>query len=212
MKYNKKLFNLSSGICDTVEGFNDTNDKDIKEKQERVLELLIEKFKEQLKNEKNPEKGFLKATFKKIFYSDFNDGYCEIDELLKGNAFAALAKDYGIYLVDAEHTCDEWSNAHYDVIWDYRDYYEQLNKSKNNSSIDLPYPVGSYVTTNENGILHIDQVHQYVYDREGLGVILELDVLCSPRLSTRIDIEKFLSNWNLYDVSKEVTQERQKQL
>ena len=39
MKYNKKLFNLSSGICDTVEEFNDKNDKDMKEKQERQKQL-----------------------------------------------------------------------------------------------------------------------------------------------------------------------------
>ena len=74
--------------------------------------------------------------------------------------------------------------------------------------ITLPFPIGSYVATEEDGILHIDQVHQYVYDREGLGVILELEVLSNPRLSTRIDIKNFLTNWNIYDISKNEPKKR----
>lgn len=74
----------------------------------------------------------------------------------------------------------------------------------------MPYSVESYVATEESGILHIDKIHQYVYDRNGLGVILELEVLSDPRLSVRIDIENFLTNWNIYDVSKNTSKKRKK--
>ena len=87
---------------------------------------------------------------------------------------------------------------------------EQLKENKNN--VILPYPVGSYVTTKEDGILHIDQIHQYVYDRNGLGVILELETLSDPRLSTRIAIEEFLTNWTIYDVPRNTSKKRTKQL
>ena len=209
MKYDEQAFIMSYDAYNKVELINNKDDA-IKSKQDKVLKLLLGKFQEQLESREKLEEGILKIKFKSIFFSDFNDGYYEIDELVKSNNFDYFAREYCMYLGEVEHRCDEYNDAYYEVIWDYKTYFEQLRENKNN--VLLPYPVGSYVITEEDGILHIDQVHQYVYDRNGLGVILELEVLSNPRLSTRIDMKDFLLHWNIYDVPKNAPKKRRKEL
>ena len=209
MRYDEQAFIMSYDAYNKTE-LTKSKDDAIKNKQDKVLKLLLGKFEEQLKSKQELEEGILKIEFKSIFYSDFNDGYREIDELVKSNNFDDFAREYCMYLGEVEHRCDEYNDAYYEVIWDYKTYFEQLRENKNN--VLLPYPVGSYVTTEEDGILHIDQVHQYVYDRNGLGVILELEVLSNPRLSVRIDMKDFLLNWNIYDAPKNASKKRRKEL
>lgn len=209
MRYDEQAFIMSYDAYNKTE-LTKSKDDAIKNKQDKVLKLLLGKFEEQLKSKQKLEEGILKIKFKSIFYSDFNDGYREIDELVKSNNFDDFAREYCMYLGDVEHRCDEYNDAYYEVIWDYKTYFEQLKENRNN--VLLPYPVGSYVTTEEDGILHIDQVHQYVYDRNGLGVILELEVLSNPRLSVRIDMKDFLLHWNIYDEPKNASKKRRKEL
>lgn len=209
MKYDEQAFIMSYDAYNKVELINN-KDEAIKSKQDKVLKLLLGKFQEQLESKEKLEEGILKIKFKSIFFSNFNDGYHEIDELVKSNNFDYFAREYCMYLGEVERRCDEYNDAYYEVIWDYKTYFEQLRENKNN--VLLPYPVGSYVITEEDGILHIDQVHQYVYDRNGLGVILELEVLSNPRLSTRIDMKDFLLHWNIYDAPKNAPKKRRKEL
>ncbi len=209
MKYDEEAFVISYDACNKAVLTNNKDDA-IKSKQYKVLKLLLGKFQEQLNSKEKIEKGILKIKFESRFFSDFNDGYCEIDELVKSNNFDDFAREYCMYLGDVEHRCDECSDAYYEIVWDYKTYFEQLKENKNN--VQLPYPVGSYVTTEENGILHIDRVHQYVYDTNGLGVILELEVLSDPRLSVRIDMKDFLLHWSIYDTSKNKSKKRRKEL
>ena len=68
-----------------------------------------------------------------------------------------------------------------------------------NITINIPYPVGTYLITEENGVEHIDQIYEYVLDKNGLSVILKLEVFTKPRLSTRIDLIELLNKWNLFD-------------
>ncbi len=209
MRYDEQAFIMSYDAYNKTE-LTKSKDDAIKNKQDKVLKLLLGKFEEQLKSKQKLEEGILKIKFKSIFFSNFNDGYHEIDELVKSNNFDYFASEYCMYLGEVEHRCDEYNDAYYEVIWDYKTYFEQLRENKNN--VLLPYPVGSYVITEEDGILHIDQVHQYVYDRNGLGVILELEVLSNPRLSTRIDMKDFLLHWNIYDAPKNASKKRRKEL
>ena len=65
----------------------------------------------------------------------------------------------------------------------------------NSKSFDVPYPIGTYLTRNENGVEHFDQVEKYVLSNEGLFVILMLDVKTNPRLSVEISINDLLEKW-----------------
>ena len=65
----------------------------------------------------------------------------------------------------------------------------------NRFNIEFPYPIGTYLSKKENGIVHIDQVCEYIVDRNGISVVVILDALSAPRLSTRIDINRFVNNW-----------------
>lgn len=65
----------------------------------------------------------------------------------------------------------------------------------NSRSFDVPYPIGTHLIRNENGVEHFDQVEKYVLSNEGLFVILMLDVKTNPRLSVEISINDLLEKW-----------------
>lgn len=71
-----------------------------------------------------------------------------------------------------------------------------------NITIDIPYPIGTYVKKEENGVEHIDQIHEYILDKNGLSVILMLEVTKNPRLSMKIEINELLNKWNVVEESK----------
>lgn len=61
----------------------------------------------------------------------------------------------------------------------------------------IPYEIGTdLIRKNENG-KHIDQVYQYIIDKQGLSVILMLDVYSMARLSPMISINELILNWDL---------------
>ncbi len=61
--------------------------------------------------------------------------------------------------------------------------------------INVPYDIGTYLIKEENGQSHLDQINKYIFDANGLSVILILDVETNPRLSTEIKITDLLKNW-----------------
>ena len=65
----------------------------------------------------------------------------------------------------------------------------------NSFNVELPYQIGTYVSKVEDGIVHIDQVYQYIINTNGVSIVVMLDALTSPRVSTPIDINAFMSNW-----------------
>ena len=129
MKFDEQFFNLSVEAYNMVESANNSINEEVKEKQNKLLKLLLTKFREQL-NSKKSDDGILKIKFESRFWSDFNDGYREIEELVKSNNFDSFARDYCMYIGDIEHRCDEWNTAYYEIIWDYKTYFEQLRESK----------------------------------------------------------------------------------
>ena len=72
-----------------------------------------------------------------------------------------------------------------------------------NNNVDLPYPIGTYLIKDEDGIIHVDQVHEYIIGREGVSVILLLDALTDPRLSTKISINYLINDWTEYKKSSD---------
>ena len=71
---------------------------------------------------------------------------------------------------------------------------------------EFPYPIGTYLSKVEDGITHVDQLHEYVIDKTGVSVVLKLDALTAPRLSTKINMEIFINNWT--EVEKESSVKR----
>lgn len=130
MKFDEQVFNLSVEAYNTVESTKDDTNEEVKEKQNKLLKILLTKFREQLKSKKDNGDGILKVKFESRFWSDFNDGYREIDELVKSNNFDSFASEYCMYIGDIEYRCDECYSAYYEIIWDYKTYFEQLRESK----------------------------------------------------------------------------------
>ena len=63
------------------------------------------------------------------------------------------------------------------------------------NNLYVPFPIGTYVVTQEDDKQYIDQVHEYIFNSEGSFVILLLDVEEKPRLSKKIKMEDFLKRW-----------------
>lgn len=70
-------------------------------------------------------------------------------------------------------------------------------------NVELPYEVGTYLTEEENGIIHIHQIDKYIFDAFGISAILMLDVFDNPRLSTSIEIDKLINNYEEYNPKQE---------
>ena len=62
-------------------------------------------------------------------------------------------------------------------------------------NVEFPLAIGTYVSKEEDGNIHVDQLYQYIVGVDGISVIVMLDALTSPRLSTPIDIDAFMNNW-----------------
>ena len=63
-------------------------------------------------------------------------------------------------------------------------------------NVEFPLPIGTYVSKEEDGVVHVDQVYQYIIDTNGIFVVIMLDTLTSPRLSTPIQLDAFINNWD----------------
>ena len=66
----------------------------------------------------------LKVKFKSPFWQEPDLGYYEIEELVKNNNFDSFARQYCFYLGDVEY--DEGYTDYYEIVWDYRTYYETI--------------------------------------------------------------------------------------
>jgi len=80
----------------------------------------------------------------------------------------------------------------------------------NNLNVDFPYPIGTYLSKEQDGITHVDQLYEYILDKNGISVIVVLDALTCPRLSTRINMDNFLSNWTEVKKSNDKVYSKQK--
>lgn len=198
MKYDEDLFKLSE---QAHTNYNNNVDEEIKKKQDKVLKLIFTKFKKELELKKDLKDGILKVKFQPIIWKAFNDGFDEIDELVKNNSFDLFASEYCIYISDKDK--DSYTYNYYELLWDYKTYFEQLSKQNNKN--DLPYPIGTYLSTIENGTMHIDQISQYIIDKNEISAILTLDVFSHPRSSTKININKLLAKWSLYNITENKT-------
>lgn len=64
-----------------------------------------------------------------------------------------------------------------------------------NIDFKVPYAIGTYLVKEENNRKQVDQVHEYIIGKDGISIILMLDVFENPILSNRISIEDLSKNW-----------------
>lgn len=138
MKYEDQIFNLSAEAYTKTE-VNNNETEEILKKQSRLLKILLKKFEEEINNKKTISQGILKVEIKAPFYQDAEPGYCEIAELINSNNFDSFASQYCFYLGNVVSGCNEWHGASYEIIWDYKTYFEQsslsMQKNKKNQKI-----------------------------------------------------------------------------
>ena len=123
MKFNNAMFNLSQDYYKDIQNSKTTSlDKRL---QNKLLKVLLKRFKNELKE--NSHTGIIKVKFKSPFWQDPEDGYDLIRMLITIDKFDNFASEYCIYLGNSEDRCDEMHTAYYEIIWDYRTYFENMN-------------------------------------------------------------------------------------
>ena len=128
MKYDNNIFGLSAYACENSLTTEHTN-KEIIEIQKRLLKIFFKRFRRELKNEAF-QSDILKIKIKSEFYQEPEEGYNLITRLIEENSFDYFASQYCIYLGNMQNVCDEHQSAYYEIVWDCRTYYEQINAEK----------------------------------------------------------------------------------
>ena len=125
MKYDEKIYFLSELLNQREE--KDSPDKEIKEKQKRLLELIFAKYCKLIESGENLDEDLLRINFEQRFYQNPEKGYDEVDDLYRSNNLDSFLREYCMYLGDCEFRCDEFYTAYYEIVWDHKAYYEQAN-------------------------------------------------------------------------------------
>lgn len=128
MKYNDYLFNISSEYYSRIENetVDNTDAKTVRLEKE-LLSILLKKFKEIINDGSIKKNGILKIKFRSRFWSTTDDGYEQIKELVNSGKFDSFANQYCLYLGNVETREDENTNSYYEIIWDYKTYFETLS-------------------------------------------------------------------------------------
>lgn len=124
MKYNKDLFELGK-YYSSIER-EEKKDYVIENTKKRLLTILEERLGFIMTSCEEVD-DLIKLEFKSNLFGKDDEGYNEIKILLKYNAFDSFARDYCIYLKEAHIRYNE-STAYIILVWDYKTYYESLEK------------------------------------------------------------------------------------
>ncbi len=124
MKYNDNAFNISNQYYQNIQ--KPKIDNIDKKWQNKLLKILLKRFKEELENNKNQNNGILKVKFKSPFWKDADEGYNLIKELVESDKFDSFASEYCIYLGQKENRCNEYNEDYFEIIWDYKSYFESM--------------------------------------------------------------------------------------
>ena len=130
MKYNEEAFNVSAKYYPNIQKIE--MDEIDKESQEKLLKILLKRFSLELAKNPSQNKGIVKVKIKSPFRQDPEDGYQLINELIESHKFDTFASEYGFYLGNVEYRSNEFYTAYFEIIWDYKSYFEALNKIEKN--------------------------------------------------------------------------------
>lgn len=127
MKYNDEAFKISAQYYPNIKE-TEVDNKDAK-CQDKLLKILLKRFSEELKKNPNENNGIIKVMFKSPFWKDSEEGYNLIKELVESEKFDTFASQYCFYLGDVETRSDEYCDSYFEIIWDYKSYFESLSMS-----------------------------------------------------------------------------------
>ena len=132
MKYNEKLFNMSADAYELMDSSNNVEeDEEVLKLQNELLKALFIKFEECLKSDEG-RNGILKVYLVDHWRCACDNGFYEISKLINSGNFNSFASDYCIYLGEVKKRTQLFETQYYEVIWDYKIYFEILKeKSKN---------------------------------------------------------------------------------
>ena len=127
MKFNNEMFNLSQDYYKDIQNSKTTSSD--RKLQNKLLKVLLKRFKNELKE--NPNTGIIKIKFKSPFWQNPEEGYDLIRMLIAIDKFDSFASEYCIYLGKVEDRYDEMHTDYYEIIWDYKTYFETMNNNYN---------------------------------------------------------------------------------
>ena len=126
MKYNDNIFSISSEFFTKTDKKNTyTNDEQTRTLEKELLQILLNKFRTILTIKNQKYNGIIKLEL-----TESDNGYNQMKELVKLGKFDAFASQYCIYLGNTNSLTTRTEDAYYQIIWDYKTYYEQLRESK----------------------------------------------------------------------------------
>ena len=117
MKFDSDLYELTKNISE--------QEKEYTKEELEFAKLILSEFCKKAKEEK-PEDGLIKVTFTSRWWSTVDNGYHEINDLLRLSKFNTLFRHYNIYIGDSSYLEDEYHNAYFELIWDYKTYLDGL--------------------------------------------------------------------------------------
>lgn len=129
MKFEENLFNISSKAYKLEDKSDTCEDKNVLKLQNELLKELFKKFEEELKPERQPwstANGILKVYFVDHWRCACEKGFYLISDLVESGNFDSFAREYCIYLGQVQERTQQFTNQFYEVIWDYKTYFEQM--------------------------------------------------------------------------------------
>ena len=128
MKYDNEIYNLSGDLYNKL---NETKEIDniVVEKQNKVLKVLLNKFKKELKDNKTND-GILKAKISSDYSLKEEEKYDLFVDLIINNQFDSFAREYCMYLCKVFNNN---SNDCIEIIWDYKTYFDTISIEKINN-------------------------------------------------------------------------------
>lgn len=139
MQYNEELFNISLDNYSKISDEKITYEKkDITKIKKELLMLIIAKLKKCLNSKTNPHNGILRIKFRSRYSGITDEGYNQILELIKIGQFDLFASEFCLYLGNIEYKKDKNIDAYFEIIWDYKTYFESfLTKQEELSQVSI---------------------------------------------------------------------------
>ena len=108
MKFDSELYELTKDISEEK--------KEYTKEELEFAKLILNEFCKKAKEEE-PDDGLIRVTFTSKWWSTVDEGYHEINDLLKLRKFNTLFRHYNIYIGDSSYLEDEYHDAYFELIW-----------------------------------------------------------------------------------------------
>ena len=105
---------------------NSAKDDEIIILKNSLFKRILNIYKQELRVIGNINDRVLRVKFLK-FYNESSEvsGYDEIKELINIGELGAFSKEYCVYISDENQKLDKTNIPYYEIVWDYRDYFEK---------------------------------------------------------------------------------------